>query len=97
MKKRISNYHEYLIESLKDSREATAYLNAALAEEDDPAAFLTALKNVAEAHGISYTAKKAGLNRESFYRMLSRRGNPKISSLYSLIHALGLNLRVEPA
>lgn len=97
MQKRTRDYHEYLIESLKDPKEATAYLNAALKEEDDPEAFLVALRNVAEAHGVAYTARKAGLNRESFYRMLSRHGNPKIGSLYSVLHALGLTLRVEPA
>ena len=43
-------YQEYLIESLRDPREAEAYLNAAL-EEEDQELFLLALKNVSEAQG----------------------------------------------
>jgi DNA-binding phage protein len=50
MAKKITTYQEDLIEALKDPREAAAYLNAAM-EEDDRALFLLALRNVAEAYG----------------------------------------------
>lgn len=90
-----SSYQKDLIESLKDSREAAAYLNAAI-EEGDRAVFLLALRNVAEAHGgMTLLAEKAGLNRESLYRMLSKNGNPEIKSLSALLHAMGLRLAVE--
>src|ERR1039458_5600295 len=69
-------YDDYLIESLKDRRRAEAYLNAAL-EEDDPRVFLLALRNVAQARGMSKLAAKSSLNRESLYKMLSKRGNPQ--------------------
>jgi probable addiction module antidote protein len=87
-------YQPDLIESLRDAREAEEYLNAAL-EEDDPELFLLALRNVAEAQGgIAQLAKKAKLNRESLYRMLSDRGNPEFRSLDALLHALGFRLAV---
>lgn len=35
----------------------------------------------------------AGLNRESLYRQLSRRGNPSLNSLNAVLTALGLKLR----
>jgi DNA-binding phage protein len=44
------SYHDYLIQSLKDPKEAEGYLNAAL-EDGDPRVFLQALRNVAEARG----------------------------------------------
>ncbi len=44
------NYHDYLIESLKNPDEAIGYLNAAL-EESDIEGFLEALRNVVEAQG----------------------------------------------
>ncbi len=50
MAKKTTTYQEDLIEALKDSREAAAYLNAAM-EEGDRELFLLALRNVAEAHG----------------------------------------------
>lgn len=62
-----TSYQRDLIEALKDPSEAAAYLNAAI-EEGDRAAFLLALRNVAEAHGgMTTIAEKAHLNRESLY------------------------------
>jgi probable addiction module antidote protein len=97
--KRSRNYRDVLIESLKDSEEAIAYLNAALEEylkgdEESKKVFLSALKNVADAQGgVSQLAERAGLGRESLYKTLSARGNPKLSTLATLVHAMGLDLR----
>jgi len=91
------SYHEDLIESLQNPREAEAYLNAAL-EEEDPELFLLALRNVAEAQGgVAKLAEKTKLNRESLYKMLSERGNPELRSLDALLHALGFRLAVTAA
>ncbi len=91
------SYQEDLIESLRDPREAEAYLNAAL-EEEDPELFLLALRNVAEAQGgVAQLAEKAKLNRENLYKMLSERGNPELRSLEALLHALGFRLAVTAA
>jgi len=88
------NYHDSLRESLKDPKEAEAYLNASL-EENDPELFLLALRNVAEAQGgMSKFAKKAKLNRESLYRMLSEEGNPQLDSLSQLLDVMGFRLAV---
>lgn len=94
---RSKNYQEDLIESLKDTSEAVEYLNAAL-EDGDPEAFLLALKDVAEAKGGGMTklAEKTKLNRENLYKILSERGNPELSSLETLLDALGLRLSIQP-
>ena len=90
-----TSYQKDLIESLKDRDEAAAYLNAAI-EEGDRAVFLLALRNVVEANGgMAAIAEKADLSRESLYRMLSRRGNPEIKSLLSLLRVMGLKLSIE--
>ncbi len=94
-KKKTTAYHDDLIESLKDSEYAVEYLKAALDEKDLPEVFLIALRNVAEAHGISHVAKAAHLNRENLYKMLSKKGNPALGSLYAVLDALGLKLSVE--
>lgn len=94
IKKHLGDYHKYLVDSLKDPKEAKAYLNAAL-EEKEPESFLVALRNVVEAHGVSRTAKIAGLNRVSLYKMLSKSGNPGVTSLHAVLRALGLFLRVD--
>lgn len=88
------DYRESLLKSLKDAREAEAYLNASL-EENDPNLFLVALRNVAEARGgMSRFAREAGLNRENLYRVLSKKGNPRLSSLSQLLNAMGFRLSV---
>ncbi len=97
MAKKVTTYQEDLITSLKDPREAAAYLNAAI-EEGDRALFLLALRNVAEAHGgMSAVSEKAKLNRESLYRMLSKKGNPEIKSIFTLLQSMGLKLTIEPS
>jgi probable addiction module antidote protein len=96
MAKKTTTYQEDLIEALKDPREAAAYLNAAM-EEGDRALFLLALRNVAEAHGgMAAVSEKAKLNRESMYRMLSKKGNPGIKSILTLLHSIGLKISIEP-
>ena len=40
-------------------------------------------------------ARAAGVSRESLYRTLSRRGNPKIDTIIDLLRALGLMLTIE--
>jgi probable addiction module antidote protein len=93
------DYHDELIESLKDRDHAIAYLNAALEEsvkgdEESQKLLLKALKNVAEAQGnISSLAKRSHVRRESIYRMLSDEGNPYLQSFTSLIHAMGFEIR----
>lgn len=89
------SYHEYLIESLRDPREAAGYLNAAL-EDGDPRVFLLALRQVAEAKGgMGKVSRISKLNRESLYRMLSKKGNPSLQSLAALIWSLGFRLAIK--
>ncbi len=96
MAKKTSTYQEDLIEALKDPREAAAYLSAAM-EEGDRGLFLLALRNVAEAHGgMAAVSEKAKLNRESMYRMLSKKGNPAIKNILTLLYSMGLKMSIEP-
>ena len=96
MSKDFINYQDELILALKDPEEAVAYLNAALLDEDERV-FLMALKNVLEAQGgdISSLARETRLNRENLYRMLSTKGNPKLTSIKSVLNALDLELAVQ--
>ena len=96
MPKRTKRYENGLYESLKDPKEAVAYLNAHLDDdgEDSEELFLLALRDVAKAHGFGDVAKCAALGRESLYKALSAAGNPKFSTLQALLKALGLKLTV---
>lgn len=84
----------YVLARLRDPQTAAAYLSAA-AGEDDPGAFLHALRNVTEAMGgISKIATRTGLNRQQLYRTLSKEGNPELRSLTKILDASGLQFIV---
>lgn len=92
----VRNVRETHNEHLRDPEVAAEYLSEAL-EDGDAAVILMALRNIAEAQedGIAGLAQRSHLGRESMYKMLSTKGNPKLSSFTQLIHGLGLKLKVE--
>jgi len=88
------DYKSELLKRLKDPKLAEAYVNAAL-ENGTQEELLVALKNVCEAHGMARTARKAKINRENMYRVLSAKGNPHLSTFTSILESTGLKLRVQ--
>jgi probable addiction module antidote protein len=94
MKKLTEKYENNLKADFLDPVEAAEYLNAAL-EDGSHEVFLMALKDVANAKGISEIARETKLNRENLYRILSAQGNPKLKSLNSVLHSVGLKLSVQ--
>jgi len=93
MSKLTKSYQESLLQALQNPQDAAEYLTAAL-EDGDSAVFLLALRNVADAQGMKTVARKAQLNRENLYRMLSEQGNPQLGSLTALLDALNLRLAI---
>lgn len=90
-------YRERLLARLKDPEEAAAYVNAAFEERDMPEVLLIALRDVAEANGIAKIARKAGINRVSVYKALSKKGNPELDTLQKILNAVGLKVSVRAA
>ena len=100
MKRKASISHDRAIvaELRKDPDFAAEYLKAALRDSDEPRVLLIALRHIAEARGgIAKVAKAAGVERESLYRALSTKGNPRLSTLVAVTNAIGLRLTVEAA
>ena len=90
------SYDAFLQEELKQPDLAAEYLSVAL-EDGSIDGFLLALRNVAEANGgIGDLADSAHLSRQNMYKMLSDRGNPTLSSLWKILHALGLDIAFRP-
>jgi probable addiction module antidote protein len=98
---RSKDYREYLIERLRDPKKAIAYLNAAFEDCKDGSpesqqVLLVALKTVAEAQGgMTEIAKKSKLGRESLYKALSKKGNPKLTTLTALVSAMGFEFKLS--
>lgn len=99
MKRKPSVSHEEaIVRRLRaDPKFAAEYLRAAIEEDDEPRVLLIALRHLAQAQGVAKVAKAAGIERESLYRALSRRGNPRLSTLFAVAKAVGLKLTVEAA
>ena len=90
---------ECVIRELReDPKFAVEYLKVALEDTEEPGVLLIALRRIAEARGgIAKVAKAAGIERESLYRALSAKGNPRLSTLVAVTKAVGLKLTVESA
>lgn len=98
MKRKASISHdEAIVRELRDNPEyAAEYLKAAIEESDEPQVLLIALRHLAEAKGgLAKVAKAAGIERESLYRALSSKGNPRLSTLVAVTKAIGMKLTVE--
>lgn len=81
---------------LRTPEEAAAYIDAAL-EDGDERVLLMALRHLADAQGgLARMAEQTGLNRETLYRTLSDKGNPRLNTLRAILHSMGLRLAVEP-
>jgi probable addiction module antidote protein len=93
--RRAKPYKEILFRQLQDPQLAAGYLTEAFEEGND--VFLLALKDVVEAKGgMAGVAKLTRLNREGLYNMLSRKGNPRLSSLASVLAKLGFTVHFAP-
>lgn len=66
-------------------------------EDGDARVVPVALRTVADAvGGMAALAERTGLSRETLYRTLSDRGNPRLDTLAAILHAFGLRLAVAP-
>ena len=97
MAKSTVSHDDWLREQLSiDDEFMLAYLQAAFEDCESAEEILLALRSAVEARGISAIAEKVGVARESLSRALSSRGNPRFSTLHSLLQAIGLKFAVSP-
>jgi probable addiction module antidote protein len=89
------SFDDYLTETLKDPTEAAAYMEAVM-ELDDPATLLVALRQVAKAHGMAEVARRADVGDKTLFKALSENGNPTLTTVHKVLHAVGLRLSVTP-
>jgi DNA-binding phage protein len=58
---------------------------------------MVAMRRIADAMGgVSQLASKTKLNATTLYRTLSKKGNPELRSMTSMLTAMGLRLAVQP-
>jgi probable addiction module antidote protein len=77
------------------SRRAQATLLTEALETGDAAYIANALGVIARARGMSDVARNAGVTRVALYKALSRRGDPKLTTLLGVVKSLGFKLSVH--
>lgn len=89
-------YDEYLIETLKNPKEAEGYLNASLEaymEDNDAMALMLSLEHLARAkYSITQIAKQTGIPRQNLYKIFDNETNPNFNTVFTLIKSLGFRL-----
>ncbi len=94
------SHDDYVTDRIKrDPEFAAHYLKVAFEEatdEDGRHVLLAAIRQIAQARGIANVARAASIKRESLSRALSASGNPRLDTLCAVMHAMGLQLTVEP-
>lgn len=90
---KLKDYKLGLLKRLKDPEYAAGYL-ADVLETESQEAFLIAVKNVLDARraNISRFSKKTGISRQAVYHALSKKGNPRLSTLNEILKAAGLKI-----
>ncbi|MDE0310599.1 MAG: putative addiction module antidote protein [Acidiferrobacterales bacterium] len=71
---------------------SVAYLEAAF-EDGDPQLIVAAIGDIAKAYSMTKLASKTRLSRESLYKALSQRGNPRFATVLNLLLALDMKLQ----
>ncbi len=90
------SFDETRTNALKDPDVAALYLEECLADNNIEL-FTEALKHVAKARlgSIGALSDKTELGRETLYKMLSKKGNPRLDTLTKVLHATGLRLSIS--
>jgi probable addiction module antidote protein len=90
------DYKAGLLKRLKDPDYAAGYL-ADVLEHESQETFLLAIRNVLDARkaNISKFAKKVGLSRQAVYHALSKKGDPKLSTLNQILKSAGLKITFD--
>jgi probable addiction module antidote protein len=80
---------------LQDPEAAAVYLDECLAD-GNLELFTESLRHVAQARagGMTSLSLSTDLGRETLYRTLSKKGNPRLDTLKKLLSAMGLRLSI---
>lgn len=82
------------VELLGDAKSQEILIKAAF-ESDNPQYIAHALGIVARAKGMTQLSRDTGITREALYKTLSPKGNPRLSTLLSVLSALGLKISAD--
>jgi probable addiction module antidote protein len=85
-----------VLDHLETDEDIRLFIQAAY-DEGDYDYFLSAVGTAAKARGINDMARKMGVNRESLYKSLSGKRNPRFETVMKAIEAFGLKVNFVAA
>ncbi len=99
MKKKMDEFDKSVVNELKDSEFALAYLNEHLSYTGPKRLelILDALHKVAEARGISSVVKRSKISRRTLFHALSKSGNPTLETFLKLLDAVDVKINFDLA
>ena len=77
---------------INNANEAQSYLQAAMS--DGISRWLVALGEIAKSRGMKELAEQTGLSRQSLYKTLNGKTNPKIETIDKIVKSLGFELQI---
>ena len=83
-----------MAENINTKEDVTAYLEAAL-EENDTEFLFKIIGYIARSKGMAQIANDLNLNRESLYHSLAPEGNPSFVTVAKVLNNLGYQLSVR--
>jgi probable addiction module antidote protein len=88
-------YEDLISDNLRDPEYLQNYLTLCF-NDPDPNVFLVALRRVARANKVNFSAlaKELNLSRQGLYKSLSEEGNPPWSTLHALFRILGFEVSI---
>lgn len=94
----MDKFDETVVDHLKDSDFALAYLNEHLSYAGPKRLelILGALHKVAEARGINTVIKKSKISRRTLFHALSKSGNPTLETFLKLLDAVDVKINFDP-
>ncbi|MBK9579450.1 MAG: putative addiction module antidote protein [Fibrobacteres bacterium] len=77
-----------------DSEEMIAAYLSAIIEDNDWNLLLEAIGHIAKARGISKIAEESGLGRESLYKSLSAKSQPRFETIMKVLSAMHIKISI---
>ena len=85
-----------IADNLKTAEHVAAYLEAVF-EDGDPPLIAAALGDVARSKGMTEIARNTGVSRDTLYKALTEKGDPRLSTFIGVMKALGLKIVARAA
>jgi probable addiction module antidote protein len=100
MNKQYRTVDEVIVEDLKEDPKLAddflEHISEECSSEVDQEVFISALRHIAKAKGFSKLARESGLTRDTFYKCLAPHGNPRLSTIMSILKALKYRILFKP-